>query len=966
MRPIALALFAAAIAGAQAAPATTTTGARLVAHWQDDDRLSPAKTVRMAGERPVALQDVAGAVRVALIDLGTPAERDSPRLDKTADAIVEWMASPTVLVLPHGSDARSAQNLAMRLNTHAAATRRYRTLSSPSLAADYLVAEPWLAQTDDRGLLLRDAPEAKPLHVVLRDSTNTRDGNALNPNAAILLLSPMRSGNALAASERGAFFEAKLDPRLGAYTATVDQIAFPAERAFASAALLAHSERVDAAAAHLNLDYDPVFAGDASLPLMFSERDPLVVSLTPAAVAPPSMHPKGTTADLKLDLELLAAPPLAIGETFEYRFRVRNLGAGDSANVTLTTQIDPDLIFNSATFPDGWTCPIQPAPGGSGNVTCAAPLLVAGSDDLITLNLTVPMTMGSSSETGLSGQVDSAATPDPNPDNNYAEDVTVVFSFADLRMELDSTPKPVVQGDLITYTYTVINDGPDPAVGVDMTGALPPALEFQSIAPGSGWTCPTVPALNGHGALACHRDVMQVGSETITLVARVADSAINGHEITIGASVLTTQSEEDNSDNNIAEDSNYIREREANLSLAGPAAVTVDRGASAVLAFDIGNGGIDAGKNARFSFPLPAGTTFVSATQPAGWTCTLPAVGGNGTVDCMHPSFAVGGNSSFAIQLAVDADRHNQTLTGTATVASDWFDPLTDDNSADAVLNVRPLADLSIAMTAPNIARPGDAISLVVNVGNTGPDAATEGQVDIVLPADLRYQSIDLPADWTCPTLPAVGTGGSLRCEHGDLPEGAIDSLVVHAEISATAADQALLTATATIGSGGTTTEAEAASNSTSTTTLVNAYKADLAVDLQTTTPNVGSPGLIELSLYFVNEAGDTAHNPGVRIDLPAGTSYVSFYSDDSLLQCEAPSVEAPNTVECRRPLLIEGAGVGGAIQLSVAPQSASATFEFTAEVLADELDPNASNDVDTASVNVQAAADALFGDGFD
>ena len=33
-----------------------------------------------------------------------------------------------------------------------------------------------------------------------------------------------------------------------------------------------------------------------------------------------------------------------------------------------------------------------------------------------------------------------------------------------------------------------------------------------------------------------------------------------------------------------------------------------------------------------------------------------------------------------------------------------------------------------------------------------------------------------------------------------------------------------------------------------------------------------------------------------VRIDLPAGTSYVSFYSDDSLLQCEAPSVEAPTS----------------------------------------------------------------------
>jgi hypothetical protein len=39
--------------------------------------------------------------------------------------------------------------------------------------------------------------------------------------------------------------------------------------------------------------------------------------------------------------------------------------------------------------------------------------------------------------------------------------------------------------------------------------------------------------------------------------------------------------------------------------------------------------------------------TFVSLASPAGWTCTTPAVGTNGTVSCTNPSLAAGSNVSF-------------------------------------------------------------------------------------------------------------------------------------------------------------------------------------------------------------------------------------------------------------------------------------------------------------------------------
>jgi len=47
-----------------------------------------------------------------------------------------------------------------------------------------------------------------------------------------------------------------------------------------------------------------------------------------------------------------------------------------------------------------------------------------------------------------------------------------------------------------------------------------------------------------------------------------------------------------------------------------------------------------------FTETVPANTTFVSLTQPAGWLCSTPAVGGTGTITCTAATFASGANTS--------------------------------------------------------------------------------------------------------------------------------------------------------------------------------------------------------------------------------------------------------------------------------------------------------------------------------
>src|SRR5690606_17912483 len=50
---------------------------------------------------------------------------------------------------------------------------------------------------------------------------------------------------------------------------------------------------------------------------------------------------------------------------------------------------------------------------------------------------------------------------------------------------------------------------------------------------------------------------------------------------------------------------------------------------------------------------LPVGTSFVSLSSPAGWSCTTPAVGAGGTVECSIASL-VASTASFTLTVATD------------------------------------------------------------------------------------------------------------------------------------------------------------------------------------------------------------------------------------------------------------------------------------------------------------------------
>jgi uncharacterized repeat protein (TIGR01451 family) len=90
---------------------------------------------------------------------------------------------------------------------------------------------------------------------------------------------------------------------------------------------------------------------------------------------------------------------------------------------------------------------------------------------------------------------------------------------ANVGVTASASPSPVLSGVNLTYTITVTNLGPDTAVDVTLSNAVPTGTTFQSLSPSTGCTTPPV---NGSGMVTCQSSTLASGASVVrTLVVRV-------------------------------------------------------------------------------------------------------------------------------------------------------------------------------------------------------------------------------------------------------------------------------------------------------------------------------------------------------------------------------------------------------------------------------------------------------------
>jgi uncharacterized repeat protein (TIGR01451 family) len=151
------------------------------------------------------------------------------------------------------------------------------------------------------------------------------------------------------------------------------------------------------------------------------------------------------------------------------------------------------------------------------------------------------------------------------------------------------------------------------------------------------------------------------------------------------------------------------------------------------------NVGPDAAADVTVTDPIPAGTTFVSASQNSGpvFSCSTSSVGSGGTITCTLATMATGSSADFTLRIAAGTP-NGATFANTASVSQSGFDPNSGNDSSTAVTSTPPpTADISVAKRGPAGAGPDTDVVFTLIVANAGPDTATNVILTDTFPAPL-------------------------------------------------------------------------------------------------------------------------------------------------------------------------------------------------------------------------------------
>ena len=392
------------------------------------------------------------------------------------------------------------------------------------------------------------------------------------------------------------------------------------------------------------------------------------------------------------------------------------------------------------------------------------------------------------------------------------------------------------------------------------------------------------------------------------------------------------------------------------VTKSGPVQAAAD--SNVTYTIEVVNDGPDASDTATLTDPLPASTTFVSLSSPAGWGCNLPSVGAGGNITCTNPSLSAGSDDTFSLVVHIaPGTTPGTTLTNVATVSS-ATDPNDENNSGTAVTTVSggASADLGVTKTADSDQAVADSnVTYTIQVDNDGPDTSTDAQWRDTLPGNMTFVSLAQTSGpiWTCST-PTVGTGGTIDCSNSNLPASSSSTFTLVGHIppgtgpGTSYGNQAMVLSSMDPNSENnnsfTTTTVVAAAPSLTTAASAAIVFGGTISDTATLSGGFSATGTITFYAFgpddtncmapaaFVSGtsvSGDNQYGSGPFQPLAAGTyRFVASYSGDDNNKAVATACSDPN-----ESVVVSKANTGTTVTSSANPSVSGQSVTFTATV---------------------------------
>ncbi len=508
---------------------------------------------------------------------------------------------------------------------------------------------------------------------------------------------------------------------------------------------------------------------------------------------------------------------LPAGDELTVTFEVINDGPQPSTNVELTNNfltlingnIGPNDGYVSETITNGVasgiTCGSVSTGSRSRELQCniaTLPVCTQGSDcPTVAVVIRPGGNAGNRSATAFAISQD---VPDPTLSNNSEGWSYAVLARADVTVLKSATPGTVEAGQNLTYVVTArnINNGLSRADGVSVTDTLPADLTFVSATPSNG-SCSVAPApgsvtgATSNNTVTCALgNINNGGQRTVTIVVR-PNNAVRGTSITNSATVSTTTTETDGSNNAVSVTSNV---EDPDLDLLVNKSDTIDPvaiGETMEYVITVTNTGPSASENVVVTDTLPsARLSFQGVTTSAGGSCgTAPSPGTiGGTVECSFAYLPAGAVAEVRIEMLGEV---KGSTSDAVTISSDeivaGFDRIAGNNTTTENTTVRTRTDIAaISMTpsSPVVNLNDDFVFTGVVRVNTGPGLleADDVVVSNSLPSNmfLTGQPVATVSSGTATSTSCTGSAGgtSFTCDLGTVSSGGEVSIAIPVEVT--------------------------------------------------------------------------------------------------------------------------------------------------------------------------------------
>jgi uncharacterized repeat protein (TIGR01451 family) len=352
---------------------------------------------------------------------------------------------------------------------------------------------------------------------------------------------------------------------------------------------------------------------------------------------------------------------LSEGDEVTYTVTVVNAGPDPAAGVVIKDALPGGVTYASD---DG---------GGAYSSTAGVWNVGAlGVGVSATLHITATVDVGTAGQTITNTAVISASDPPDTLFSNNEGSVAFAVHDADLAMSKTVDDAAPDEGEAITYTLQVTNNGPASAMGVVVSDTLPGGVTYVSDDGGGGYN--DVTGAWDVGALG-------VGVSATLHITATVDVGTAGQTIT-NTAMISASDEGDSVPGNNEDGAAIIVPWVAEADLAMSKTVddaAPDEGEAIIYTLQVENNGPAPATGVVVSDTLPGGVTYVSDDGGGGYNDVTGAwdVGALG----------VGVSATLHITATVDAGTAGQTITNTVMVrVADQADPVAHNDEADAAI----------------------------------------------------------------------------------------------------------------------------------------------------------------------------------------------------------------------------------------------------------------------------------------